>query len=138
MPLIYAIDDDKDILRLIKTCLKKKHFEVSTYFNWQNAYNAIKVRRPQLILLDVFLAYDHDGLDVCQKFKASPYSRNIPVVIISAYPSIAESAVHEYGADDFIAKPFDKQEMIKKINSLLLKKRRGNYDSPVKFHNYHM
>lgn len=122
MPLIYVIDDDKETLGLMKAFLQKKNFEVSTFFNWHVAVSAIKMRQPQLILLDVFLSDNYDGLDLCQKLKLSPYSKSIPVIIISGFCQIAESAINEYGAESFIAKPIVFKEMMQKINSALFKK----------------
>ena len=54
-----------------------------------------------------------------------PYSKLIPVIIISGFCEIAESAIHEYGTEDFIAKPIEFIEMMLKINSALFKKNRN-------------
>lgn len=121
MPKIFVIDDDKDLLKVIKSLLLKRGFDVSTFFDWEIAKNAIKRFEPQLILLDVFLS-GIDGLDVCQKLKASPYTKHIPILLFSAFPRIAESAIHDYGADDFIAKPFEVGDLIKKVHSVLSKR----------------
>ncbi|HWH63841.1 MAG TPA: response regulator [Ginsengibacter sp.] len=118
MPRIYVIDDDMDLLKVVKSLLQKRGFDVSIFCDWEVANNAMKVCEPQLILLDVFLT-GIDGLDVCQKLKASPYTRHIPILLFSAFPRIAESAIHDYGADDFIAKPFEVGELIKKVHSVL-------------------
>lgn len=118
MPRIYVIDDDIDLLKVVKSLLQKRGFDVSIFCDWEVANNAMKVCEPQLILLDVFLT-GIDGLDVCQKLKASPYTRHIPILLFSAFPRIAESAIHDYGADDFIAKPFEVGELIKKVHSVL-------------------
>ena len=118
MPRIYVIDDDTDLLKVVKSLLQKRGFDVSIFCDWEVANNAMKVCEPQLILLDVFLT-GIDGLDVCQKLKASPYTRHIPILLFSAFPRIAESAIHDYGADDFIAKPFEVGELIKKVHSVL-------------------
>ena len=120
MPKIYVIDDDKDLLHVVKSLLLKKGFNVSTFIEWSLADEAIKSIEPQLILLDVFLS-GVDGLDICQKLKASPSTRHIPIVLFSAFPKIAETAIHDYGADDFIAKPFEVNDLIKKVHSVLSK-----------------
>ena len=125
MPLIYVIDDDKETLGLMKAFLQEKGFEVSTFFNWHVALSAIKLWHPQLILLDVFLSDNYDGLDLCQRIKSSPYSKDIPVIIISGFCEIAECAIQKYGAEDFIAKPIEFIEMMLKINSALFKKNRN-------------
>ena len=121
MPKIYVIDDDIDLLRVVKSLLLKKGFNVSTFMDWSVARDAMKLHEPQLILLDVFLS-GIDGLDICQKLKASPSTRHIPILMFSAFPKIAEIAIHDYGADDFIAKPFEVSELIKKVHSVLSRK----------------
>lgn len=118
---IYVIDDDIDLLKVVKTLLVKRGFDVRTFADWELANQSMKIFEPQLILLDVFLA-GIDGLDVCQKLKASPYTKHIPILLFSAFPRIAESAMHDYGADDFIAKPFEVGDLIKKVHSVLAKK----------------
>ena len=121
MPRIYVIDDDRDLLTVVKSLLLKKGFNVSTFIDWRLAKNAIKLFEPQLILLDVFLS-GIDGLDICQKLKASPSTRHIPILMFSAFPKIAEIAIDDYGADDFIAKPFEVSDLIKKVHSVLAKR----------------
>jgi DNA-binding response OmpR family regulator len=107
-----------DLLKVVKSLLIKRGFDVSTFSDWEMANNSIKKSEPQLILLDVFLS-GIDGLDVCQKLKASPYTKHIPILLFSAFPRIAESAIHDYGADDFLAKPFEVGDLIKKVHSVL-------------------
>ena len=118
MPRIYVIDDDMDLLKVVKSLLIKKGFDVYTFADWEIANNSMRIFEPQLILLDVFLA-GIDGLDVCQKLKASPFTRHVPILLFSAFPRIAETAIHDYGADDFIAKPFEVGDLVKKIHSVL-------------------
>ena len=121
MPRIYVIDDDQDILTIVKSLLLKKGFNVSTFMDWSVARDAIKFYEPQLILLDVFLS-GIDGLDICRKLKSSPVTRHIPILLFSAFPKIAETAIHDYGADDFLAKLFEVGDLIKKVHSVLAKK----------------
>jgi DNA-binding response OmpR family regulator len=121
MPRILIVDDDQDLLTVVKSLLRRKGFEVFAYTHWDTAWDAIKICEPQLILLDVFLT-GIDGLDVCKKLKSSAYTRHIPIIIFSSYPNIAETAIYEFGADDFIAKPFEVGEIIKKIHHVLSKK----------------
>ncbi|MDQ6762372.1 MAG: response regulator [Bacteroidota bacterium] len=121
MPRIFVIDDDKDLLKVVKSLLLKKGFDVSTYSDWDIANIALRKYQPQLILLDVFLA-GIDGLDVCQKLKENAATRHIPILIFSAYPRVAETAIYEYGADDFIAKPFELTDLIEKVHGILSRK----------------
>ncbi len=118
MPRIFVIDDDKDLLSIVKSLLVKRGFNVSVYTDWEVANNDIKKYEPQLILLDVFLS-GVDGFDVCKKLKSNYATRHIPVLIFSAYPRVAETAIYEYGANDFISKPFEVNELIRKVHAIL-------------------
>lgn len=121
MPRVLIVDDDLDLLTVVKSLLRKKGFEVLAYSDWDKAWESIQTCEPQLIILDVFLT-GIDGLDACRKLKSSPISRHIPILVFSSFPNIAETAIYEYGADDFIAKPFEVNEIIKKIHYILSKK----------------
>lgn len=121
MPRIFVIDDDPDTLKVVKTLLIKRSFDVSTFTDWESAREAIAASEPQLILLDVFLQ-GIDGLDISRRLKKSPLTQHIPILLFSAFPQIAESAIRDYGVDDFITKPFDVNELIDKIHSILSKK----------------
>lgn len=121
MSKILILDDDLDLVTVVKTLLRKKGFEVFAFTDWQKAWEAVKSFKPNLILLDVFLS-GIDGLDVCKKLKSSYFTRNIPIIMVSSYPNIAETAIYEFGADDFLAKPFEVNDMIKKIHHVLSKK----------------
>ena len=121
MSKILILDDDLDLLTVIKNLLHKRGFEVFAFSDWQKALDAVRSFKPNLILLDVFLA-GMDGLDVCKKLKASYFTRNIPVIMVSSYTNIAETAIYECGADDFLAKPFEVNDLVKKIRQVLSKK----------------
>jgi len=118
LPKILVIDDDKDLLDITQTLLVKQGFEVETNVNWDDALQKIETFQPQLILLDVFLN-GIDGLDICRQLKSMPHTKHIPVMIFSGYPRVAESVIYEYGADDFIAKPFEVNDLITKMHSVL-------------------
>ncbi len=120
MQKILILDDDLDLLTVVKSLLRKKGFEVFAFSDWRKAWDAVRTYKPQLILLDVFLS-GIDGLDICKKLKSSIFTRNIPVIMFSSYPNIAETAIYEYGADDFMPKPFEVNDMVKRIRHLLAK-----------------
>jgi len=121
MPRILIVDDDKDLLEVVQSLLIKKGFEVDAHTNWDDAYKNIEDFQPQIILLDVFLS-GVDGLEICKSLKAAAHTSHIPVIVFSGYPSIGETAIYEYGADDFITKPFEVYDLIDKIHSVLSKR----------------
>ena len=121
MPRVMIIDDDKDFLTIIKSFLQKKDFEVSIHSDWKTASECIVEFNPQILLIDVFLSGVH-GLAMCKKLKSNSYTRHIPIVVFSAYPQIGETAIDEFGADDFLSKPFEVNELIEKIHKVLDRK----------------
>lgn len=124
MQRLLMIDDDQDLLLVTQSVLKKKGYDISAFSNWEKASDAIKKTNPQLIMLDVFLK-ENDGLDICNKLKSSPFTRHIPILVISGYPRIAETAIYEFGADEFIAKPFEIGELEQKIQAILSRKKQS-------------
>ena len=118
------IDDDKDLLVVTKGFLQRKGFDVATCINWEEASNKMKNFNPQLIMADVFLG-DIDGFQICNKLKSSPFTRHIPILVLSGYPRLAETAIYEFGADEFVSKPFEINELISKIHKLLSKNRQS-------------
>lgn len=124
MPRILMIDDDKDLLVVTKGFLQRKGFDVATCSTWEEASTEMKNFNPQLIMADVFLG-DIDGFQICNKLKSSPFTRHIPILVLSGYPKLAETAIYEFGADEFVSKPFEINELISKIHKLLSKNRQS-------------
>lgn len=122
MSKILILDDDLDLLSVVKSLLSKKGFEVIGFTDWKKAWESMKTFKPHLILLDVFLK-GMDGLDVCRKLKTFYSTRNIPVIMLSSYPNIAETAIYEYGADEFIPKPFEVNVLVRKMEGILSRKK---------------
>lgn len=117
MKTILVVDDDRNILEALSAMLSFSGFEVETCMDEQALTKITKKNLPDIILLDVFLS-GNDGRLICRKFKTSNRTKDIPIIMISAHPDIKKS-VQEVGADDFIAKPFDMQDLLKKIDHCL-------------------
>ncbi|HVZ95631.1 MAG TPA: response regulator, partial [Chitinophagaceae bacterium] len=115
MSKILVVDDDIDILSVMETLLKRKGFEVETTTRGETTFSKIDTFKPDLILLDVLIS-GHDGRTICKKLKSNLDTRHIPVIMFSAHPAAAAS-ISEYGADDFIAKPFDINNLLQKVNN---------------------
>lgn len=113
MSKILVVDDDTDILSVMEILLKMKGFEVEVTTKGENTFPKIETFKPDLILLDVLIS-GHDGRTICRKLKSSKETMHIPVIMFSAHPAAAASIL-EYGADDFIAKPFDVSNLLQKI-----------------------
>ncbi|MEO8861753.1 MAG: response regulator [Ginsengibacter sp.] len=114
MSRILVVDDDIDILSVMEILLTMKGFEVEVTAKGENTFPKIKTFKPDLILLDVLIS-GHDGRTICRTLKSNEETMHIPVIMFSAHPGAA-ATIAEYGADDFIAKPFDVTNLLKKVN----------------------
>lgn len=123
MSRILMIDDDKDLLYLTGNFLTERGYEVKACSNWEQGAASIRSFNPHLLMLDVFLN-DEDGLRICDKLRNSPKTRYLPVIMVSGFTRLAESAIYEFGADDFVSKPFQTRELISKIQKILSRKYR--------------
>jgi DNA-binding response OmpR family regulator len=109
-------DDDPGIIDAVEMLLEFEGFDVSTTVDGATVLD-MKEELPDLLLLDIWMSGE-DGRDICKKLKADQKTRNIPVIMISASRDIKDSAISA-GADDFLAKPFDIYDLLKKINILI-------------------
>lgn len=114
---ILVVDDDTDILSVMKILLTMKGFEVEVISKGENALPKTESFKPDLILLDVLIS-GHDGRTICKQLKSKKETSHIPVIMFSAHPGAA-ATITDYGADDFIAKPFDVDNLMKKVNAQL-------------------
>jgi len=117
MSKILVVDDDLDILVVMEILLTMKGFEVDVTAKWENTYDKIESFNPDLILLDILIS-GNDGRTLCKQLKSQADTKSIPIIMFSAHPSAAAS-IKEYGADDFIAKPFDVNDLLSKVNNQL-------------------
>ncbi|MEO8720214.1 MAG: response regulator [Ginsengibacter sp.] len=117
MSRILVVDDDVDILSVMQILLSMKGFDVEVTSKGENTFPKIVSFKPDLILLDVLIS-GYDGRVICKQLKSDEATKHIPVIMFSAHPGAAAS-ISEYGADDFIAKPFDVNNLLKKVNAQL-------------------
>ena len=115
-----VIDDNKDILEIVTLIFEKHGFEIETTPKGEEAFSHITSFCPQIILLDVFLG-GMDGRDLCNALKANPLTAHIPVIMFSAHSSW-DNVIKVCKADAFIAKPFNVNELVTKVNDVLTSK----------------
>lgn len=114
---ILIIDDDVDALRILQKILTKENHEVEVLSQWHDTFSLVKTFQPQVILLDILL-FGIDGRHISKQLKSNDQTRNIPIILITANPDIAKN-IGTSGADDFLEKPFTKEELISKIEKLV-------------------
>jgi DNA-binding response OmpR family regulator len=118
MKRILIVDDDLAILEALDITLKDAGYETETSTkNGEYVYRALKTRLPDLMILDILLS-GHDGRDICKKVKSQDETKGIPVILISAHPN-AEKTAFDAGADDFIAKPFNIDDLLTRVQRLV-------------------
>ncbi|GAC1423981.1 MAG: hypothetical protein NVSMB67_23680 [Flavisolibacter sp.] len=117
MTRILVIDDDPDIRALMQLSFKKRGYVVETAAKKEEALEKLDKFSPDIILLDVLLS-GADGRDVCKEIKAKKETEKLPIIMVSAHPGAIENIAH-YGADDFIAKPFNMDALLIKMEKLL-------------------
>ncbi len=114
--LIYSIEDDDNIAQIIKLTLNKQGYEVLTFANGKDFLEMFSQRKPNLILLDMMLP-DINGKEIIKKIRANSNYDKISIIIISAKSMIIDKVEGlDFGADDYISKPFDLLELISRVN----------------------
>jgi DNA-binding response OmpR family regulator len=109
---IMIADDDPGILDSIGIMLEFEGYQVSTTLNGNTLLN-MENELPDLVLLDIWMS-GTDGRDICKQLKQQEKTSKIPIVMISASKDIERSAM-DAGANDFLAKPFDINDLLEKI-----------------------
>lgn len=112
---ILVVDDTEANVALLKVLLGKEKFKVTTAFNGEEALAKVAGEQPDLILLDVMMPV-MDGFETAEKLKADPQTRHIPIIFLTALHTTADIVKgFKVGANDFISKPFQKEELIIRV-----------------------
>ena len=128
---ILAVDDELDILQLIEMTLISDGFEVVTASNGIEALEKARIHTPDLILLDLMMP-EMDGFEVIKNLKQTPEMKNIPVIMLTARAQAHERIEGlSAGADDYITKPFELEELKLRIESILAHTRKTKYINPL-------
>ena len=116
---ILAVDDDNDILDVIRIILEDEGYEVLTLANGKHVFDIVEENDPDLILLDVMLG-GLDGRDICRALKQHDTFKKIPVVMISASHNLNNLLLMPGAPNNFLAKPFDIDKLIEMVRSELV------------------
>ena len=117
--MIYLVEDDDNIRKLVCYALSKEGFDVQGYFSPNEFWQGMDKELPELILLDVMLP-EEDGLSVLNKLKNSAETEHIPVIMLTAKSSEFDKVTGlDMGADDYVAKPFGTMELMSRVRAVL-------------------
>ena len=116
---IMVVDDNRDICELVEGLLSSEGYKVICCTNPLIAEELIKKENPQLLITDMLMS-GVDGTTLTKTLRSNSSFSNMKVIMMSAHPQ-ALSQSHEAGADEYIAKPFDIDELSNKVKEVLLK-----------------
>jgi DNA-binding response OmpR family regulator len=119
---ILIIDDEQDVIDLLSLHLRKAGFALSTATDGSTGLRLAREESPTLIILDLMLP-KMPGLEICKVLKTDTSTRQIPVLMLTAKAEEIDRIVGlEFGADDYVTKPFSPRELVLRVNAIL---RRG-------------
>ncbi len=125
---ILVVDDEEDILELVRYNLFKNGYMVTCVSSGEQAIQKLKEETPQIILLDLMLP-GMDGLDVCRSLRGNPATMNIPIIMITAKGEDADIVTGlELGADDYLTKPFSPRVLLARIRAILRRNKQDELD----------
>ncbi len=131
MARILIIDDDPDIVEAMKVTLESKQYGVATAESGEEGLKKVKLKRPDLIILDIMMETGDKGFDVCRELKKDQNYKEIPILMLTAIKErtgfdFKEEARDEawLPVDDYVEKPLKPDELIAKVETLLKRKAR--------------
>jgi len=125
---ILVVEDEEDILELVRYNLQKEGFNAHGVTSGEEAIAFVKTQSPDMVLLDLMLP-GIEGLDVCKFLKNNPKTCNIPVIMLTAKGE-EEDIIKglEFGADDYVPKPFSPKILLARIKAVLRRSDENNSD----------
>ncbi len=122
---VLVIDDEENIIELIKLGLKYEGFQVESASDGPEGLVAAQRINPNAIILDLMLP-GMNGLEVCQQLRMNPITRDIPILMLTAKDEVQDRVTGlETGADDYLAKPFSFEEFVARIRAILRRQKRS-------------
>ena len=116
---VLVIDDEKDLIELLRYNLEKEGFRVEGAPDGESGLAAAARRRPDILIVDLMLP-GMDGLEVCRRLRADAGTASIPIIMLTAKSAEADRVVGlELGADDYVTKPFSPRELAARIRAVL-------------------
>ncbi len=135
---ILIIEDDADILELVRYNLAKAGYHVVCATDGAEGLRACRKKHPDALLLDIMLP-SIDGLDICRSLKQDPETKDIPIIMISARGEETDVVVGlELGADDYLVKPFSPRVLLARLKAVLRRNQREEpgLDAVVRVHTF--
>ncbi|MCY4412980.1 MAG: response regulator transcription factor [Caldilineaceae bacterium] len=116
---ILIVDDDREIVRLLRSYLQRERYAVSVAYDGESALHALRRESPQLMLLDLMLP-DKDGWEITRTVRGDEKLADTLIIMLTARVEDADKIIGlELGADDYVTKPFNPREVVARVRALL-------------------
>jgi two-component system, OmpR family, response regulator MprA len=126
---VLVVDDEENIIEFIRLGLRYEGFQVESANDGETGIATALRINPDIIILDVMMPPGIDGLEVCRRLRENPTTREIPILMLTARDEVRDRiAGLRTGADDYLTKPFDFDELLERIRAIL--RRQGRTKSP--------
>jgi two-component system phosphate regulon response regulator PhoB len=135
-PHILAVDDEEDLLELVRYNLSREGYQVTCLATGDGAVQAVRAQKPDLVVLDLLLP-GMDGLEICRQIKQDPSLRHTPVLLLTAKSEDVDVVAGlELGADDYMTKPFSPRVLLARIRAVLRRRptSAGETEQVVRIH----
>ncbi|WHZ26438.1 MAG: Two-component transcriptional response regulator, OmpR family [Nitrospira sp.] len=127
---ILIVEDEQDILQLVRHYLEKEGFRPVTAMSGLEALKKVKEDKPDLVVLDLMLP-EMDGLEVCKRLRSVPDTAMLPILMLTAKAEESDTVVGlELGADDYVTKPFSPKALVARVKALLRRVERAPSTGP--------
>jgi DNA-binding response OmpR family regulator len=131
-PIIFVVEDDPDISRLVRHHLEANGFAVRLFSSGTNVVIEAERTRPTLFLLDIMVP-GNDGLDLCRRVREHAALAMTPIIFLTARSTEADRVLGlELGADDYIPKPFSPRELVARVKAVLRRFERPLSPTPIR------
>ncbi len=118
-PRILVVDDDKQIVRLVRSYLEQAGMTTYAAYDGNEALRAIRTERPDLVVLDLLLP-ERDGWEITRTLRADERLAGIPILMLTARVDDSDKILgFELGADDYLTKPFNPLEVVARVKAIL-------------------
>ncbi len=138
MPLIYILEDDKNIQEIESYAIKGNGYEVRAFDDAEAFDRGMQEIKPDLLLLDIMLPGE-DGLSVLKRLRADNDTKELPIILVTAKDSEIDTVKGlDLGADDYITKPFGVMELMSRIKAIMRRIRPTSDDVVLKYKNIYL